>query len=251
MGNDSFKPQRSQERASQLRIQERFVSVQGEGVLAGLASSFVRVSGCNLRCDWCDSPATSWAPVGTSQSIDELMAFCGEGPRHVVLTGGEPLLFAGIAELSQRLATAGKHVTVETAGTTWLEGLHCDLASLSPKLGHSAPTERDLVWSTRHNERRWRPEVVTALMRSPWQLKFVVRADVAASLREDLSEIEGMLKELGVHDRDREQVLLMPQCIDPAQLGALYKRLAPVCEHTGFRLGPRLHITAFGHTPGT
>ena len=49
----------------QLRIQERFVSLQGEGLLVGVPSSFVRVSGCNLRCHFCDSPLTSWTPSGS------------------------------------------------------------------------------------------------------------------------------------------------------------------------------------------
>ena len=74
-----------------LRIQERFVSVQGEGVLVGVPSSFVRVSGCNLRCAWCDTPRTSWTPEGETESLDEIVRWCGEGPRHVVLTGGEPV----------------------------------------------------------------------------------------------------------------------------------------------------------------
>src|SRR5687768_9998796 len=79
--------------SDRLPIAERFVSLQGEGGLVGVPSSFVRVFGCNLRCTWCDSPATSWAPAGTQVPLDELVAFCARGPRHVVLTGGEPLLF--------------------------------------------------------------------------------------------------------------------------------------------------------------
>ncbi len=248
VGNEAITPN-SRARA-RLRIQERFVSIQGEGSLAGVPSTFIRVAGCNLRCHWCDSPASSWTPRGEQQELEELVAYCNEGPRHVVLTGGEPLLFAGIAELSARLRELGKHITVETAGTTWLEGLHCDLASISPKLAHSVPTEHR-VWSTRHDERRWRPEVIKALLAFDWQLKFVVRAGDERALLEDLEEIEELLSALGIRDTQREHVLLMPECVDPTQLGALYKRLGEHCQRTRFRLGPRLHLTAFGHTPGT
>jgi 7-carboxy-7-deazaguanine synthase len=115
-----------------LPIQETFVSIQGEGLLVGTESSFVRVSGCNLRCTWCDSPRTSWQPERTRVPVEDLLAFCARGPRHVVVTGGEPLLFAAVAGLSRALRAAGRHVTVETAGTVWLDELSCDLLSLSP-----------------------------------------------------------------------------------------------------------------------
>jgi 7-carboxy-7-deazaguanine synthase len=234
-----------------LRVQERFVSLQGEGLLAGTPSSFIRVSGCNLRCVWCDSPATSWAPEGESEDLDVLVDFCASGPRYVVLTGGEPLLFAPVAELSRRLRDAGHHVTIETAGTVWLDGLHADLVSLSPKLAHSTPTERDPTWAARHEQRRRKPEVVKRLMEFDWQLKFVVRAFDPELLELDMLEIESWLHALQVDRRDRERVLLMPECIDAAQLADDYAAIAAACMRTGFRLGPRLHIAIFGHTPGT
>ena len=63
---------------SRLPIQERFVSIQGEGLYTGTPSSFIRVSGCNLRCAWCDTPDSSWNPSGVSTDLDELEAFCGQ-----------------------------------------------------------------------------------------------------------------------------------------------------------------------------
>jgi len=122
-----------------LRIQERFVSVQGEGALVGVPSSFVRVSGCNLRCVWCDTPRTSWAPEGEPAPIPELLDWCAQGPRHVVVTGGEPLLFDATADLCRGLRARGHHVTIETAGTVLGEGIEADLLSISPKLAHSTP----------------------------------------------------------------------------------------------------------------
>ena len=116
---------------TELRIQERFVSVQGEGALVGVPSSIVRISGCNLRCGWCDTPRTSWAPEGEREQVAALLDWCDRGPRHVVVTGGEPLLFSATASLCRGLRARGRHVTVETAGTVWCEGLEVDRISIS------------------------------------------------------------------------------------------------------------------------
>jgi 7-carboxy-7-deazaguanine synthase len=79
-------------------ISETFVSIQGEGKLAGVPSYFVRVSGCNLRCAWCDTPYASWEPDGGARTIDrvveEARSAASRGVRHAVLTGGEPMMFA-------------------------------------------------------------------------------------------------------------------------------------------------------------
>jgi 7-carboxy-7-deazaguanine synthase len=232
-----------------LLVQERFVSLQGEGGLVGVPSSFVRVAGCNLRCTWCDSPASSWAPTGTRATLEELLEFCARGPRHVVLTGGEPLLFPAVAALSRRLRAAGRHVTVETAGTVWLDELECDLLSISPKLAHSTPWERAPKLAQRHEAARLDLAVLARLAASyPWQLKFVVRAAEAAS---DLAEVEALLRALAVPASERHRVLVMPECTDPAALHANYRTLVSACIERGFRLGERLHIALFGHTPGT
>ncbi|MCA9704508.1 MAG: 7-carboxy-7-deazaguanine synthase QueE [Myxococcales bacterium] len=234
----------------ELRINEAFVSLQGEGQLAGVPSTFVRVAGCNLRCAWCDSPTTSWRPAGERVALGTLVEACAAGPRHVVLTGGEPLLHAPMVELGRRLRAAGHHVTYETAGTVVpASPVECDLMSLSPKLAHATPD--DPVWGPRHEARRWRPEIVRRLMEHPWQLKLVVRAHDPARLADDLREVERMVAALEIAPTDRARVLLMPECIDPRRLAADYAALVPVCIEHGFSLGPRLHIEIFGHTPGT
>ena len=241
-----------------LRIQERFVSVQGEGVLVGVPSSFVRVSGCNLRCTWCDTPLTSWAPEGEQIAVEDLVRWCGEGPRHVVLTGGEPMLFSASAELTRRLRAAGHHLTIETAGSVWCDGLEADLISISPKLAHSTPWERAAELgkhklATMHEAARLDVAVLRRLLSSfPWQLKFVVRTATPERVAEDLAQIEALLEQLEVRDpASRERVLLMPEGTDDATLRAGYLALLDTCRTHGFRVGLRLHIHLFGHTPGT
>src|SRR5688572_2622448 len=125
-----------------MRISEIFYSLQGEGELTGVPSVFIRTSGCNLRCTWCDTKYASWTPEGENLSVDDLMEKVASFPaRHVVLTGGEPMVAPELPELAQRLREAGLHITIETAGTVAPGGIACDLASLSPKLAHSTPRE--------------------------------------------------------------------------------------------------------------
>ena len=129
-------------------ISEIFYSIQGEGVLTGVPSVFVRTSGCNLRCNWCDTPYASWNPEGEQRSVAQVLAEIQNHPaKHVVLTGGEPMIAKDIAVLAKAIRTIGHHITIETAATVMPEGIACDLASLSPKLLNSAPDARlSVTW---------------------------------------------------------------------------------------------------------
>src|SRR6185369_12024657 len=99
-------------------ISEIFHSIQGEGELTGVPSVFVRTSGCNLRCNWCDTMYASWSPEGTDMSVDQIFAEVARHPsQHCVLTGGEPMVAKGIRDLARVLRAAGKHITIETAAT--------------------------------------------------------------------------------------------------------------------------------------
>ena len=85
-----------------MRIAEIYKSTQGEGFLTGTDSTFVRTSGCNLRCWFCDTPYTSWSPEGDDLSVDEIVQEVSQyACDHVVITGGEPMLFAELIPLGE------------------------------------------------------------------------------------------------------------------------------------------------------
>ena len=226
-------------------ISEIFHSIQGEGLLTGVPSVFIRTSGCNLRCRWCDTPYTSWSPEGEERSIDEIMTGIGGFPsRHAVITGGEPMLMKDLPELTEKLGAAGYHVTIETAGTVYAD-LRCDLASISPKLSNSTPwTEEDGKYARNHERLRINLPVLGRFMTAyPFQFKFVV------DRQEDLDEVESLISELG--DVDRSRVLLMPQGRTAGELNSKGVWVAEACKSRGFRYCPRVHIDLYGDTRGT
>jgi 7-carboxy-7-deazaguanine synthase len=163
---------------------------------------------------------------------------------HVVLTGGEPMLFDAVVELARLLHRQKRKITVETAGTIWRD-LPCDLMSISPKLSNSTPA--DPGWAARHETTRQSAEVVARLVKHyPYQLKFVVDL---ANAEEEIEEIETYLACLPRLEPERVQ--LMPQGIDREELLAKSRALVPICMSRGWRLCNRLHIDLFGNTPGT
>lgn len=222
-----------------MRIAEIFHSVQGEGSLAGVPSVFVRTSGCNLRCSWCDTPYTSWRPEGEDLPVERILARVDSyGAGHVVVTGGEPMIAPEIAVLSRGLRTRGLHITIETAGTRY-EPVECDLMSISPKLSNSTP-EGD--WAARHDRLRLQPEVLRRLMEEfEYQLKFVVAHPT------DLNEIRELLEKL---EADRGRVILMPEGVDPGILRERGRWIVEVCKQEGFRFSPRLHVELWGNRRG-
>ena len=228
-------------------ISEIFHSLQGEGELTGVPSVFVRTSGCNLRCNWCDTPYASWKSEGPQMSIDEIVTEVKKHPaRHVVLTGGEPMVAKEIRELAAALKKLGYHITIETAATIAPEGIACDLASLSPKLKNSGPDDRlPAAWREKHEALRWRPEAVKAWLAGyNFQLKFVVAQEA------DVDEIEGMLTQLG-REIPRAKVLLMPEGTTVEALRAKAGWLGELCKARGYRYAPRLHIELYGNKRGT
>jgi 7-carboxy-7-deazaguanine synthase len=223
-----------------VKIAEVFYSIQGEGMLAGVPSVFVRTSGCNLRCAWCDTPYTSWQPEGEERSIESIAdEVNGINAAHVVITGGEPMIAPSIAELTRRLP---HHITIETAGTVDVD-VRCDLMSVSPKLGNSTPRDRDGGrWAAQHDRLRYQPEVLKRLIdRYPYQLKFVVAE------RGDLEEVRTMVHEIGAA---KDRVLLMPEGVDQSVLAERGRWLVEICKEEGFRFSPRMHIELWGNRRG-
>jgi len=222
-----------------LKIAELFYSIQGEGSLVGVPSVFIRTSGCNLRCAWCDTPYTSWQPEGAELTLNQIVDEVKAHPaRHVVVTGGEPMIAPEIVALTERLRGLGLHITIETAGTVF-QPVACDLMSISPKLANSTPKDR---WAAQHDRLRIQPEVLLELMgRYPYQLKFVIEEPG------DLDEVRALI---GALEADRSRVILMPEGTDRDRLRERAVWLAEICKQEGFRFSPRLHVELWGNQRG-
>ncbi len=227
-----------------LPVAETFTSIQGEGALAGVPSYFLRTSGCNLRCVWCDTPYASWNPEGELRTVEDITnEIRSSGVRHIVLTGGEPMIFPQLLLLSQRLRDDGFHQTIETAGTVFRE-LPIDLMSISPKLANSTPGAAHGGWSARHEDRRLNYPVLQQLIDQypNRQFKFVVQG------KADLAEIESILNRLT--GWKNEEIFLMPEGV-AAPAPELKDFVIEMCIARNWRYGHRLHIELFGNTRGT
>lgn len=226
-----------------MRVTELFHSLQGEGLLAGVPSVFIRLAGCPFRCRWCDT-AYAW-DYSAGEELDPagVVEQIGRWPtRFVVLTGGEPLMGPdlavrpGLVDLTHCLRSCGKHITIETAGTQFVPDLACELISISPKLGNSTST-------TLHQTPAWDPGPLSRLIAAyPYQLKFVIESPG------DIDEVREVLGHLGPVDPDR--VLLMPQARTREDLLARSPLVAELCKETGWRFCDRLHIFLWGDERG-
>jgi len=229
-----------------MKLAEVFYSIQGEGKLAGVPSVFIRASGCNLRCTWCDTPYASWDAEGEDVAVEQILTRVREfGARYVVFTGGEPMIMPDAPELCAVLKADGHHVTVETAATVF-KPVQLDLASLSPKLSNSTPLEREGGrFAAPHDRQRINLPVIQRFIdASPsFQLKFVVQR------KPDLAEVEQLLEHL--RNWTAADVLLMPEGTDAAALAERAIWVAEACKRTGFRFSPRLHVSLYGNRRGT
>ena len=226
-----------------MKISEIFYSIQGEGMLTGVPSVFVRTSGCNLRCAWCDTPYTSWSPEGSEMTLEDILAAVRTYPaRYAVVTGGEPMIAPDIIRLTERIRHLGLHVTIETAGTVY-HPVACDLMSISPKLLNSTPSEREGgKWAAQHERLRYQPEVLKKLMAEyEYQLKFVVAS------ADDMPEIARLLEETAA---DRSRVILMAEGTTSDAIRGRAPWLTEICKREGFRYSPRLHIDLWGNRRG-
>lgn len=259
-------------------IAEIFRSWQGEGRLAGAESVFVRLSGCNLRCRFCDTPYASWSPEGEDLSVDEVLdrlktldasrpwaevvldesllrrlrsdrslpidsAGHFAGPLPVVITGGEPFLSGELGNLCTELRRQGRHITIETSGTIYAP-VPCDLMSISPKLSNSTPSpDGDPRWTWRHEMTRHAPDVVRRFVAEyDYQIKFVIDEPG------DIDEVERYLDE--VREIDRRRVWLMPQGVCDDDLAVKASWLEPLCRRHGFEFCPRWQVAWFSAKRG-
>jgi 7-carboxy-7-deazaguanine synthase len=233
---------------------EIFRSIQGEGVNAGRVRAFVRLSGCNLHCVWCDTPytwnwrGTKWAHERAAkfdQAAETIelaaeavaaaaLALPAEG---VVITGGEPLAqMPGLIALAERLKQAGRLIEIETNGTIppdpRLAAL-VDLFMVSPKLAHSGNAPALALRIT--------PLAAFAALESA-VFKFVARTPA------DLDEVAAIAER---HAIPPERIMIMPEGTDSETLIARGAMLADAVLGRGYGLSDRLHIHLFGDTRGT
>lgn len=221
---------------------EIFASIQGEGPSVGTPSAFVRLSGCNLRCSWCDTPYTwDWKRFSPGQESVEVEpayvaeAIRGLGLRNVVITGGEPLLQKRQLEsLVRELKSGGLRVEIETNGTVAPGKLkdHVDQWNVSPKLANAG--NRGL--------RPVRRRALAQFAALPGAtFKFVVVDG------REVGEIRELVEFLGISN---DRVVLMPEGRTSDELARHSDRIAAICQETGYRFGTRLHILLWGDVRG-
>ncbi len=225
-----------------MKVSEIFKSIQGEGHLAGVVSAFVRLSGCPLRCKWCDT-AYAWDTSGGSELvIAEILGRVDElDVDYVVITGGEPLMSEELPELMEAFRNEGYHITLETSATDYIE-LECDIVSISPKLSNSYP-DKDNDFYQQHIDNCLDTAVIQDYLDNyQCQLKFVV------SDKEDMPEVFSVLDKLdGILADD---ILLMPQAKTASEYQQIAPKVAELCIDNDLSFSPRLHISLWDGQKG-
>ena len=213
--------------SAEINISEIFYSIQGEGLLAGRPSVFVRFAGCPLRCRWCDTQYALDSSTGKKMSIDEVIKQTIKySPAYVVITGGEPMISPNLSLLCKALKNY--HITIETAGIKFVPNLSCDLMSISPKLSNAYDNKQD------KNKYLKLDSLAKLIKNYDYQLKFVI------DKKNDIDEVNQILKKL--KKVDRSKVLLMPQAKNISQYLAKSPLVAQLCKDTGFSFSPRLQL---------
>jgi 7-carboxy-7-deazaguanine synthase len=210
---------------TRLKIHEIFLSIQGESTHAGRPCTFVRLTGCQMRCAWCDTEYAFFA--GDWMSVEAILARVRElGCALVEVTGGEPLLQPAVHPLMTALCDAGHEVLLETGG-----GL--DIAGVDPRVRRIVDVKCPASGEAANN--RWQN---LAHLREGDELKFVV-ADAAdyAWAAQVLAEHDLCARDLPIHFSP----VVGPDGLDPATLaGWILRDRLPV------RLGLQLHKIVWG-----
>jgi len=235
-------------------VNEIFHSIQGEGLLAGTPSVFIRLAGCPVQCKWCDTKYAWDASEGEELPIPEIVNKIVQWPsRYVVITGGEPMVNPQLPDLAKALKERNKHITIETAGIKFVAGLDCDLMSISPKLSNSVQSggapDNDFRGQASPAHRQvsltglqYLSSIRQLIRRYPYQLKFVVDSP------DDLPEIQQAIEQIG--GVSAEKVMLMPQAKTRDELIAKSPMVAQLCKETGFVFCQRLHILLYDGVRG-
>lgn len=231
-----------------------FFTIQGEGLHTGVPSVFLRLSGCNLRCEWmnsdgstslCDTPYSSHSPEKLIKSIEEVMNdLKSYDCKYVVITGGEPYLQKNLKHLVSSLKEAGYYVCIETNASIYFE-TNADFVSLSPKLSTSCVDKSKNFKS--HNEKRINKEALKQLCQNhKFQLKFVINSEEEVL---EVKEIQQFLEDEGISSV-KDNILLMPQAITEDELARASLKLVDLCKRYGYRFCDRLHVRLWNDKRG-
>lgn len=260
-------------------VVEMFTSIQGEGKYTGIPSHFIRVNGCNLRCVFkdsiCDTPYSSFKPEDNIvDNVEDLyVKFCelaAKNPsvKHIVITGGEPLLYKkDLEKFIDLIYTPDKKITIETNGTLpildpTLYRSKIALYSVSPKLSSSvgkAPgtygsmdVTKEMI--NRHNKTRINIKnlIDIVLNSNDYQFKFVYSGpgcvdeilDLYDQMDEEVHDYYSTFKYHVSHPNTH--TMLMPEGINNDQLAERRKEIADICIKKGWTMTDREHIIIWG-----
>ncbi len=204
--------------------------------MVGMPSVFVRVAGCNLKCDWCDTKYAWESDIGQDMTPPEILALVENySTPYAVLTGGEPMMAEGIQDLAALLDERSIHVTIESNATYPPKDIRCHLASLSPKLSgdQSGPSLEEQIKIVQE----W-------LVSYDCQLKFVV------AKKADIEAVADFLERLPFAV-DTKRIFLMPEGADVSEVAEKAPMVVELCREYGFRYGQRLHLELFGGGMGS
>lgn len=220
---------------NKIKISEIFMTIQGEGLLQGTPSIFIRLYGCNLSCKWCDTIYEKEYKEYQSLTIDEILKRISiYNTKYIVITGGEPLSNENIELLIDKLKERSYHITVETNATI-LRNIKCDFVSMSPKLSNSNPYSEEDAKYIDYEQKRINYEAINYYIKNyKYQIKFVV------SGKEDINEIREILHKIKKYDDLR--VLVMPQSSSKQDLEKKQKDIINLCIINGVRYGNRLQL---------
>ncbi len=220
-------------------VNEIFYSIQGEGAFSGIPSIFIRFSGCNLRCSFCDTAHALDRRKGTHSTCDTILKKIDDyKARHVVITGGEPLLNESMEQFCQLLKKKGYYITIETNGTI-LPIETCDFWSVSPKFAHQQKRYKKTDTILFENIVK---HVNTIVKAKNYQIKFVIKTP------DEMSYIRDFLKKIDPFPHER--VILMPEGTNRNSQVEKLEWISELCKTFGYRLIPRLHTIIWNDKRG-